>query len=208
MLGIFSIFNLTYSALSSFISSYGYFAILILMILESASMPIPSELLLPATGYFAAKGVLNIYIALVVVYISSFVGMAINYYIAYWLGKDLVYKHLHWFRIKREDVEAFEKWFDKNGPFTVFISRLLPLVRGLINFPAGFALMNQKKFYAYSMAGTVIWDTALIMFGYYGLAANNITSVLIAIGVFGIILYIIYRIAINNIRKSRNYDKD
>ena len=94
MFDIFSIFNLTYSALSSFISSYGYFAILILMILESASMPIPSELLLPATGYFAAKGVLNIYIALVVIYISSFVGMAINYYIAYWLGKDLVYKHL------------------------------------------------------------------------------------------------------------------
>jgi len=208
MFDMFSIFNLTYSALSSFISSYGYFAILILMILESASMPIPSELLLPATGYFAAKGILNIYITLVVVYISSFIGMAINYYIAYWLGKDLVYKHLHWFRIKREDVEAFEKWFDKNGPFTVFISRLLPLVRGLINFPAGFALMNQKRFYAYSMAGAVIWDTALIMFGYYGLAANNTTSVLIAIGVFGIILYIIYRIAINNIRKSRNYNKN
>ena len=208
MFDIFSIFNLTYSALSSFISSYGYFAILILMILESASMPIPSELLLPATGYFAAKGILNIYIALVVVYISSFVGMAINYYIAYWLGKDLVYKHLHWFRIKKEDVKAFEKWFDKNGPFTVFISRLLPLVRGLINFPAGFALMDQKKFYAYSMAGAVIWDTALVLFGYYGLAANSITSVLIAIGVFGIVLYTIYRIAINNIRKSKNYNKN
>jgi len=208
MFDVFSIFNLTYSALSSFISSYGYFAILILMILESASMPIPSELLLPATGYFAAKGILNIYITLVVVYISSFIGMAINYYIAYWLGKDLVYKHLHWFRIKKEDVEAFEKWFDKNGPFTVFISRLLPLVRGLINFPAGFALMNQKRFYAYSMAGAVIWDTALIMFGYYGLAANNITSVLIAIGVFGVVLYTVYRVAINNIRKSRNYNKN
>jgi len=208
MFDIFSIFNLTYSALSSFISSYGYFAILILMILESASMPIPSELLLPATGYFAAKGILNIYIALVVIYISSFVGMAINYYIAYWLGKDLVYKHLHWFRIKKEDVEAFEKWFDKNGPFTVFISRLLPLVRGLINFPAGFALMNQKKFYSYSMAGAIIWDTALIMFGYYGLAANNITSVLIAIGVFGVVLYTVYRVAINNIRKSKNYNKN
>ncbi|MFP3278662.1 MAG: DedA family protein [Candidatus Micrarchaeota archaeon] len=204
MFDIFSIFNLTYSALSSFISSYGYFAILILMILESASMPVPSELLLPATGYFAAKGVLNIYIALVVVYISSFVGMAINYYIAYWLGKDVVYKHLHWFRIKKEDVEAFEKWFDKNGPFTVFISRLLPVVRGLINFPAGFALMNQKKFYAYSMAGAVIWDTALVLFGYYGLAASNITNVLIAIGVFGIVLYTIYRVAINNIRKSKD----
>jgi Uncharacterized membrane-associated protein len=178
------------------------------MILESASMPIPSELLLPATGYFAAKGVLNIYIALVVIYVSSFIGMAINYYIAYLLGKDLVYKHLHWFRIKKEDVEAFERWFDKNGPFTVFISRLLPIVRGFINFPAGFALMNQKKFYTYSMAGTIIWDTALVMFGYYGLAANSITNVLIAIGVFGVVLYIIYRVAINNIRKSsKDYNK-
>lgn len=208
MLNIFSIFNLTYSTLSSFISSYGYFAILILMILESASMPIPSELLLPATGYFAAKGVLNIYIALVVVYASSFIGMAINYYIAYLLGKDLVYKHLHWFRIKKEDVEAFERWFDKNGPFTVFISRLLPIVRGFINFPAGFALMNQKKFYTYSMAGTIIWDTALVMFGYYGLAANSITNVLIAIGVFGVALYTIYRIAIKNIKGSKDLAKN
>ena len=208
MLNIFSIFNLTYSALSSFVSSYGYFAILILMILESASMPIPSELLLPATGYFAAKGVLNIYIALVVVYVSSFIGMAINYYIAYLLGKDFVYKHLHWFRIKKEDVEAFERWFDKNGPFTVFISRLLPIVRGFINFPAGFALMNQKKFYTYSMAGTIIWDTALVMFGYYGLAAHSITNVLIAIGVFGVALYTIYRIAINNIKGSKDLAKN
>ncbi|MGC9142277.1 MAG: DedA family protein [Candidatus Micrarchaeia archaeon] len=194
------IFSLAYSSLSSLISEYGYIAVFVLMVLESASMPVPSEVVLPAIGYFSSKGLLNIYVATIVVYLSSFVGMAINYYIAYLLGKDVVYKHLHWFRIKKEDVEAFERWFNENGPFVVFISRLLPIVRGLINFPAGFALMDQKKFYLYSMAGAAIWDTLLILFGYYALSTSSITKLLVSIGIFGIVLYAVYKLAIKRIR--------
>ncbi|MGC8699464.1 MAG: DedA family protein [Candidatus Micrarchaeia archaeon] len=199
---LLNLLNLSYSTLSYIITKYGYLSIFVLMILEASSFPIPSEVVLPLAGLFSAKGMLNIYIVIPLVFLSSFIGMAVNYYIAYLLGKDVVYRHLHWFRIKKSDVEAFEKWFDRNGPFVVFISRLLPVVRGLINFPAGFALMDQKKFYAYSMLGSIIWDTALTLFGFYALSASNGYIVLIAIGIFGIILYAIYKFAIMRIRKS------
>ncbi len=202
LFSIIGIFSLTYSAISSFISSYGYIAIFVLMLLEAASMPVPSEVILPLTGYFASKGVISLYIALPLVYLSSFAGMAINYYIAYFLGKDVVYKHLGLFRIKKEDVEAFEKWFNENGPFVVFISRLLPVVRGLINFPAGFALMDKKKFYVYSMAGSIIWDTLLVLFGYYALSANSLATVLAYIAILGLVLYSIYKISMNKIKRK------
>ncbi|MGC8662520.1 MAG: DedA family protein [Candidatus Micrarchaeia archaeon] len=200
LLNVPSLFSLSYSAISSLISKYGYLSIFVLMTLEASSFPIPSEVVLPAVGFFSAKGLLSAYIALPVIFVSSFVGMAINYYIAYFLGKDVVYKHLHLFRLKKNDVKTFEEWFNRNGSFVVFISRLLPIVRGLVNFPAGFALMNQKKFYLYSMAGSMIWDTALFFFGFYALSANNGFIILISIGIFGLALYVIYKVSMKFIR--------
>jgi len=202
-----SLFSATYTQLSNFIHLYGYAAILGLMILESASMPIPSELLLPAAGYFSSQGALYLPFTIVIVLIGSFVGMAINYYIAYFIGKDIIYKHLRLFHIKKESLEAFEEWFKNNGAFAVFISRMLPLVRGLINFPAGFALMDPKKFYSYSMLGAAIWDIALVLFGYaFGTYAfseqSNIVVLSIAVAAFGIVLYAIYRIAMSRIKKQ------
>ncbi|MEM3626370.1 MAG: DedA family protein, partial [Candidatus Micrarchaeaceae archaeon] len=189
-------------AIASLVSAYGYYAILILMTLESASMPVPSEVVLPTIGYFAAKGSLDLYIALAVTYISSFIGMAINYYIAYFIGKDIVYRHLSVFHIRREQLDAFDAWFAKNGPFAVFISRLIPLVRGLINFPAGFALMPWKKFYGYSMLGSAIWDTVLVLFGFYALSTSNMAITSTAIAAFAIAIYIVYKTAVKKIRSA------
>ncbi len=202
---ISSIFASTYSSLSAFIHAYGYAAILGLMILESASLPVPSELLLPVAGYFSSQGSLYLPFTIVVVLIGSFVGMAINYYIAYFIGKDIVYKHLRLFHIKKESLDAFDRWFERNGAFAVFVSRMLPLVRGLINFPAGFALMDQRKFYSYSMLGAAIWDIALLLFGYafgtYAVSAqSNILIMSVAVAAFGIALYVIYRAAMSRIR--------
>ncbi|MGC8710328.1 MAG: DedA family protein [Candidatus Micrarchaeia archaeon] len=203
ILSISSLFDFTYSSLSSLLHAYGYYAIIGLMTMEAASFPVPSEVVLPMIGYFAAKGVLNIYIALLVTFFSSFLGMALDYYIAYLLGKDIVYRHLGIFHIKKKDIEAFESWFSRNGAFAVFVSRFIPLVRGLINFPAGFALMPQKKFYIYSMAGSIIWDTVLVFFGYYALSASSATVLIVSIAVFAIVLYTIYVIAVKRIRKVR-----
>jgi membrane protein DedA with SNARE-associated domain len=202
ILTIGELLNFTYSNLSWLVYTYNYYAIVGLMTLEAASFPVPSEVVLPIIGYFAEKNILNIYIALLVTFFSSFIGMAIDYYIAFFLGKDVVYRHLGIFHIKRKDIDAFENWFAKNGASAVFFSRFIPIVRGLINFPAGFALMPQKKFYAYSMLGSVIWDTVLVLFGYYALSSQSIQVIAISVAAFVIVLYVIYTIAVERISKK------
>lgn len=187
--------SLTHSAASAimdFVKKNGYAGILVAMIFESASIPVPSEVVLPLVGILSYEGYFNIYYALLVIYISSFVGMAIDYYIGYYLGKDFVFSHLDWFHLKRRTLISFNRWFAANGAFAVFICRCLPVVRGIISFPAGFARMDQKKFFVYSMAGSIIWDSVLTMFGYYELSATTGSNFIIAVSVFAIVLYLIY----------------
>ena len=210
LLSLLSLFHLSYSLLSGLISRYGYIALFGLLILEAASFPVPSEVILPITGYFIYSKLLNPFIAFAAIIFGGIVGMALDYYLAYFIGKDVVYRHLAIFHISREKLDAFDKWFAKNGPFTVFVSRLMPLIRGLINFPAGFALMPQKKFFAYSIAGTVIWDVFLISFGYfvskYELSISNLyvlfSIVGLSIGLLAILLFLIYRYAMRRISSS------
>ena len=189
------------AGITAFISKYAYAAILFLMTLESASLPVPSEVVLPLIGYLAFKGTLNVYLGFAAAVIGSMAGIAIDYYIAYYLGKDVVYKHLKLFHIKEESVRAFEEWFAKNGAFAVFVARLLPVVRGLISLPAGFAQMPQKKFFLYSLLGTLIWDTALILFGYYALSTQNVYLLFGSIAVFAVVLYALYLYFARKIRK-------
>ncbi len=190
------------AAIMSVISSYTYVGIFLLMTLESASLPIPSEIILPAAGALSASGAINIWLALLVALAGGIIGMMIDYYIAYYIGKDVVYKHLGWFRIKRKTLESFDAWFRQNGPFAVFISRLIPLVRGLISFPAGFAKMPKAQFLAYSFSGTLIWDVALLLFGYYAIHIRNVDLLFAAIAVFVIVLYAIYALAFRRIRAA------
>ena len=180
--------------ITGFMYGYGYLALFVLMTLESASLPIPSEIVLPLAGLLAAKGVFNVYLAFVIILFAGIVGITIDYYLAYFLGKDVVYKHLRNFHIRKEHLDAFDEWFNRNGTFTVFIGRLLPEVRGLVSLPAGFAMMPKKKFYAYSIAGMGIWDAALLGFGYYALNAHNAYIVMVAIAIFAIIIYALFKL--------------
>ncbi len=197
--------NLTYGSITSIAASYGYIALVALMILEAASFPVPSEVVLPVFGALSASALygLNVYTVLLLVFISSLVGMAIDYYVAYFLGKEVIYKHLHLFHIRKESLEAFEKWFVNNGNAAVFVSRLLPVIRGPISFVAGFAEMDQKRFYAYSMLGSIIWDTVLVAFGYFAIGSgSSAMDILIAIGIFATVVYAIYHYAMKEIRKE------
>src|SRR5271157_3531518 len=174
------ILGFSYSTISGLIAAHGYIAIFVLMVLEAASFPgVPSEVVLPAVGYFIAEGLLNPVLAFAAAITGCTIGMGIDYYIAYFLGKDVVYKHLRFFHIKKEQLLAFDRWFEKNGDFAVFVSRLLPVVRGWIGFPAGFAEMPLKKFFFYSVTGTVIWDVILIAFGYYVHSVNDVGVVIL-----------------------------
>ncbi len=187
-------------ALTSVIGAHSYLGIFLLMLLESASLPIPSEVILPAVGLLAASGALNLWLSIAAAIAGSMIGIIIDYYIAYFVGKDIVYKHLRAFRIKRATLDAFDAWFTRNGSFAVFVSRLIPVVRGLISFPAGFAQMPKARFLLFSFAGTVIWDVALTLFGYYALSTTNVTLLFASVGAFAIVIYAIYVVATRRIR--------
>lgn len=197
---IVQIFTGTYSAISALISVYGYAAIIVLMILESASLPIPSEVILPLAGHFAQIGDLNLYMAILASLVGTVIGISMDYAIAYFLEKNVVYKHLRSFHVKQSTLDSFDGWFAKNGAFTVFISRMLPIVRGLISFPAGFAKMPLRDFYLYSIAGVFIWNVALMLFGYYALSIASAQLLFAVLAVFAIVLYLVYRLGMKRIR--------
>lgn len=185
--------------------TYGYFAIFGLMALEGSTLPIPSEVVLPVAGLLIAQGILSSFpLALLAALLGSTLGLAVDYYIAYFFGKEVVYKHLQRFHIKKESLDSFDNWFERNGVAAVFITRLVPVIRTVMSFPAGFAKMDLKKFFGYSIIGSLIWDSALMAFGFYALKTNNIVYTLTAIGIFGIVLYIIYKVAINKMKNKRN----
>ncbi len=197
----------SYSSISSLMQQYGYFGIFFLMLLEGASLPIPSEVVIPLAGYLAAKGFLNLWFAIAAVLLGSFFGTLIDYYIGYYIGREVVYKHLSNFKIKRATLDDFDAWFLRNGNLAVFAARLIPEVRVLINFPAGFAKMPMKSFLFFSMIGIFIWDFILLLFGYYLISTSNAVIVLASIGVFILLLYFIYVTFMKHIEKNRGHRK-
>jgi membrane protein DedA with SNARE-associated domain len=203
MMGLLgSLITHSYSAITAFVESYGYIAIFILMAMEASTLPVPSEVVLPLAGLLAEKGLLNLPIIFIAALLGAIVGSMVDYAIGYFIGKDIVYKHLRLFHIKKESLDNFDIWFEKNGIAAVFFTRLVPVLRTVVNFPAGFAKMNLKEFLGYSIAGFLIWDTVLLLFGYFLLSANSAVTVMASIGVFAILLYVIYRVAIRKIKKK------
>ncbi|MFG1449329.1 MAG: DedA family protein [Thermoplasmataceae archaeon] len=186
--------------------NYGYTGIGILMMLESASLPIPSEVILPLSGQYIHLGILNFPGVLLVALLGGLVGFSIDYFIAYFLGKDVIYNHLHIFHLKKESVENFETWFEKNGSFAVFIIRMVPGVRGLISLVAGFAKMDLKKFYLFSFLGSLVWDTLLIIFGYYAFS-GSLTSIIEYVAILLLVLYLIYVLLMRNVKKTVSKEK-
>ncbi len=193
----------SYTTITAFVQSYGYIAIFVLMAMESSTLPIPSEVVLPLAGLLAANRLLSFPIAFIAALLGAIVGSMIDYVIGYFIGKDIVYKHLRLFHIKKESLDDFDSWFHKNGNAAVFLTRLVPVVRTVINFPAGFAKMKLRDFLAYSIAGMVIWDLVLMAFGYFFLSTktNSVVTVLASVGVFAILLYVVYRVAMRQLRK-------
>lgn len=160
--------------LSQFIISgveqYGYIAVFVLMMLESALIPIPSEVTMPFAGFMVSQGKLDFWLVVMTGTIANLVGS----WIVYWLGRwgekqfvhDLVRKYGKYILITIHEVERSERWFRDHGQAIAFISRLLPIVRTFISLPAGMAKMDFKKFSIYSFLGALIWSIFLTYIGY------------------------------------------
>lgn len=152
-----------------FIGTTGYLGIFLLMTLESALIPIPSEITMPFAGFLVSQGELNFLLVVLVGAFANLAGSLIAYYIGYFLEENVI---VNWIRkygkfllLTVEDYEKSRHWFQKYGASIVFFSRLLPGIRTFISLPAGLAEMNVMKFSLYTFLGSLVWCTVLTYIG-------------------------------------------
>src|SRR5919107_335045 len=155
--------------LSSFIvatiSAMGYWGVVLLMAIESACIPLPSEIIMPFAGYLVSRGEMYLW----GVGVAGAVGCVLGSLVAYWAGmyggRPFIEKYGRWILLSRHDLDIADRWFAKYGEAIVFISRLLPAIRTFIAFPAGVARMNLTRFVIYTFAGSLPWCLALAYVG-------------------------------------------
>jgi membrane protein DedA with SNARE-associated domain len=166
-----TIFNIALNLLSQ----WGYTGVFLLMTLEGATLPVPSEIVLPLTGFLVYKHILDFWPAVVVASLGGLLGTIVDFSIGYYLGRPAVLRLGRKIRLKEHHLVTAERWFAKYGSVAVLLARFVPLLRTVIAFPAGIAKMKIGKFLAYSTVGIVIWDIILIYLGV--LAGQNYASI-------------------------------
>ena len=151
-----------------------YWTITLLMAIESSFIPFPSEVVVPPAAWKAAAGDggLNVYLVVLFATIGANIGALINYYLAKWLGRPIVYKFAnsrfgHICLIDEAKVQNAENFFEKHGAIATFIGRLIPAVRQLISIPAGLARMKLSTFLLFTTLGAGIWNAILAAIGHY-----------------------------------------
>lgn len=149
----------------SIISTTGYFGVTVLMALESAGVPIPSEVVMPFSGYLVTAGRFSLWLATFWATIGNLFGSLALYVIGYYGGRRVVKKYGRYFLISEEGMDKSEEWFKKYGSLAIFFSRMTPIIRTYISLPAGVAKMNLPKFLGYTFAGSVPWNFALAYIG-------------------------------------------
>ena len=158
--------------ISSLLGNLNYGTILLLMLLESTVVPVPSELVVAPAAYHAAAG--NISVVLVVLFatIGADLGASVNYFVALYVGRPVIYKFANsrWGKmclLNQQKVEKSERYFDDHGVAATLTGRLIPGIRHLISIPAGLARMNYWKFLLYTTLGAGAWHSILAMLGWY-----------------------------------------
>ena len=192
------------------ISSMGYPGILFLMALESACMPVPSEIVMPFAGYLVWQGTsgLGFWQIVVVGSLGCTIGSIAAYAVGFYAGRPLILRYGKYILIREKHLVTAEKWFEKYGDKATFIARLLPVVRTVISLPAGIAKMNFKKFVFYSFVGSVPWTLMLAYVGYWlGPNWEDITGVFRGLDVLVIaaaaVIVLWYVIRLRNNRKKK-----
>jgi membrane protein DedA with SNARE-associated domain len=164
----------------------GYPMILFLMALETIFPPIPSEIILPLAGFSVSEGKLGFVPALLASSAGSMLGAIALYALGRFGGRPLVLRYRRVLRLSEADLDKGEAWFSRWGPWLVFVGRMIPLVRSVISVPAGLARMPLLPFLLLSLAGTLIWNAALIGAGWA--LGDNWERVADALGPVGLIV--------------------
>lgn len=176
----------------STISQLGYAGIFFLMMLESMIFPVPSELVMPFAGFLVAQGSFNGFLVILTSTLGSITGSLIFYYIGKTGGYTLVQRYGKYVLVDTEDIKKTEAWFNKRGDLTIFLARLIPVVRHLISLIAGIGNMNVKKFTIYTILGAALWNGILTYLGLYlGQHWNDVSQYLEGLDILIIILLIL-----------------
>ena len=147
------------------ISTLGYAGIVLLMAIESACIPLPSEIIMPFSGFLVYKGEFNLWLVGIAGAFGCVVGSLVAYWVGMYGGRPLIEKYGRYVLISHHDLDLADRWFDRFGEVIVFASRLLPVIRTFIAFPAGVARMNLKKFVIYTFVGSLPWCLGLAYVG-------------------------------------------
>ena len=156
-----------------FVENANYLFVFIFMTIESSFIPFPSEVVVPPAAYLACTGSdMNFGLVIVFATLGALTGAFINYYLALWIGRPIVYRFAnsrfgHACLIDQAKVEKAEAYFDKKGAISTFVGRLIPAVRQLISIPAGLARMNIGVFALFTALGAGIWNIILAGLGYW-----------------------------------------
>ena len=151
--------------ITSIISGSGYVGIFLLMIAESALIPIPSEIIMPFSGFLVSTGEFNAAYVVVAGSLGNLVGSLVAYFVGSRLGREFILRYGKYVLLRKSHLELTETYFKKYGDGSTFIGRMLPGVRTYISLPAGIAKMNLKKFVIYTLIGSIIWNSGLTYVG-------------------------------------------
>lgn len=187
-----------------FFNGAGYLGIAALMLLENLFPPIPSELIMPAAGFGAGQGQMNLVGVIIAGTVGSVAGALFWYYVGKMIGADRLRswagRHGRWLTLAPRDIDRVDRWFDHHSGKAVFLGRLLPALRTLISVPAGVFDMGLLRFLLFTTLGTAIWTTLLAVAGYllqgqYLIIAGYLNPVTNLIVGFAFVGYL-YRVAI------------
>lgn len=189
-----------YQSFLDFIAVYGYFAVALLMAMENACIPIPSELILGFAGYLIFADQMTFTGAMTAGMVGGMVGSIFAYLVGSYGGRKFVDKYGKYFLVKKSHVDLAQRWFDKYGIRAVFFSRMLPVVRTFISLPAGFARVNFKAFLFYTFAGSLPWTALILYLGMlFGenwkklLEIGHEASIIVVIAIVAAVGFYIYR---------------
>jgi membrane protein DedA with SNARE-associated domain len=181
------------------IENLGYWGVFIGMTIESACIPLPSEVIMPLAGYVAYEGKMSLIGITIVGALGNLLGSWIAYFVGLKGGRPFLEKYGKYVLISHRKLEMAHDWFDRYGHEAVLISRVLPVIRTFISLPAGIAEMDFKKFTLYTFLGSLPWCFALGYIGYVlGPNWNTIEKyfryldILVVIGVIFVVAYLIY----------------
>lgn len=207
--------------ISSLLDNLNYGTILLLMLLESTVIPVPSELVVAPAAYNAASGDLNVFLVVLFATVGAAIGATINYVVALYVGRPVIYKFANskWGKmclLNQEKVEKSEKYFDNHGVAATLTGRLIPGIRHLISIPAGLARMNYWKFLLYTTIGAGVWHSILAALGWYLASVVpkdelNATiekyNTYIVVGIVGIVVLVIGFFVVKHYLKKRKASK-